>query len=90
MIGKLDTDDLDRIEQALATLSGLSPRGWAVVDDALIRVGNVQRDGVVGRGLTCYPAANHGENIVIAKAVATILNDAGALLMEIRRHQDAR
>lgn len=85
----LNDDDLNQFEQALATLSGVAPRGWAVVDSSLAYVGNVQSSGVVGNGLHVSVSSHHPENVAAALAVSIILNDAGRLLMELRRARDA-
>ena len=86
---RLDNDDLERIEQALAQISGIAPRGWIVTDGPLVQIGNVRANGVVGHGLSCFPTAQHAQDLDIAVAITTILNDAGRLLLEVRRQREA-
>jgi hypothetical protein len=88
MMTKLSPDDIERIEQALAVLSGVAPRGWIVVDGPLTKIGNVTTQGTVGQGLSCMLMPRHADNMEIGIAIAIILNDAGRLLLELRRSMD--
>ena len=90
---RLDDGDLDRIEAALATLSEVAPRGWVVADEVTPYIGNVKRDGTVGRGFNVgtfgtSEGLNHKRDMRIAIAAVTVLNDAGRILHELRKARD--
>ena len=89
-VSRLDDDDLGRIEQALATISGIAPRGWVAADGPLVRVGNVRANGILGHGLTVMTGTRHSDSLEMAAAIAVVLNDAGKLLYDLRTLREAR
>lgn len=86
-MSRFTDEDAEQLEQALAVLSGVAPRGWVVIDDALGRVGNIKANGTVGPGLTLMTTTHRAQNLEIGMALSVVLNDAGRLLMAYRRAQ---
>lgn len=82
---RLSDSDLETVEQALALLSGVAPRGWVALDASLAYVGAVKSNSTVKTILHCNAdQTTHQGNVELAQAVSTVLNDAGKLLMELR------